>query len=88
MLLPANNSIQILRALRLADEWKVRAVFYGGQQGYDVAAALAASKVRVFVNLKWPERAKDGDPEAGQKLRELRFRDRARARPRRWLSPA
>ena len=44
VLLPANNSIQIIRALRLADEWKIRAVLYGAQQGYEVAAALAARK--------------------------------------------
>jgi imidazolonepropionase-like amidohydrolase len=81
VLLPANNSIQIVRALRLADEWKVRAVLYGGQQGYEVAAALAASKIPVLVSLKWPERAKDGDPEAEQTLRELRFRDRAPGTP-------
>jgi imidazolonepropionase-like amidohydrolase len=81
VLLPANNAIQIVRALRLTDEWKVRAVLYGGQQGYEVAAALAASKVPVLVNLKWPERAKDGDPEAEQNLRELRFRDRAPGTP-------
>jgi imidazolonepropionase-like amidohydrolase len=81
VLLPANNAIQIVRAIRLADEWKVRAVLYGGQQGYEVAAALAASKIPVLVNLKWPERAKDGDPEAEQNLRELRFRDRAPGSP-------
>jgi imidazolonepropionase-like amidohydrolase len=81
VLLPANNSIQIVRALRLADEWKIRAVLYGGQQGYEVAAALAASKIPVLVSLKWPERAKDGDPEAEQTLRELRFRDRAPGTP-------
>jgi imidazolonepropionase-like amidohydrolase len=81
VLLPANNSIQIIRALRLADEWKIRAVLYGGQQGYEVAAALAASKIPVLVSLKWPERAKDGDPEAEQSLRTLRFRDRAPGTP-------
>jgi imidazolonepropionase-like amidohydrolase len=81
VLLPANNTIQIVRAIRLADEWKVRAVLYGGQQGYEAAAALAASKIPVLVNLKWPERAKDGDPEAEQNLRELRFRDRAPGTP-------
>jgi hypothetical protein len=81
VLLPANNTIQIVRAIRLADEWKVRAVLYGGQQGYEVAAALAASKIPVLVNLKWPERVKDGDPEAEQNLRELRFRDRAPGTP-------
>ena len=81
VLLPANNSIQIVRALRLADQWKVRAVLYGGQQGYEVAAALAASKIPVLVSLKWPERSKDGDPEAEQTLRELRFRDQAPGTP-------
>ena len=35
----------------------------------------------MLVNLKWPERAKDGDPEAEQNLRELRFRDRAPGTP-------
>jgi imidazolonepropionase-like amidohydrolase len=81
VLLPANNSIQLVRAIRLANEWKIRAILYGGQQGYEVAAALAASKIPVLVNLKWPERAKDGDPEAEQTLRELRFRDRAPGTP-------
>jgi imidazolonepropionase-like amidohydrolase len=81
VLLPANNSIQIIRALRLADDWKIRAVLYGGQQGYEVAAALATSKIPVLVSLKWPERTKDGDPEAEQTLRTLRFRDRAPGTP-------
>jgi imidazolonepropionase-like amidohydrolase len=81
VMLPANNSVQILRGLRLADEWKLRAVLYGGQQGYEVAAALAAKRMPVLVSLKWPERAKDADPEAEQTLRELRFRDRAPGTP-------
>lgn len=81
VMLPANNSQQILRALRLANEWKIRAVLYGGQQGYEVADALAAKKVPVLVNLKWPERGKDADPDAEQTLRDLRFRDRAPGTP-------
>jgi Amidohydrolase family len=81
VLLPANNSIQLVRGIRLANEWKIRAVLYGGQQGYEVAPALATSKIPVLVSLKWPERAKDGDPEAEQTLRELRFRDRAPGTP-------
>jgi imidazolonepropionase-like amidohydrolase len=81
VLIPANNSIQLFRAIWLADQLKVRAVIYGGQQGYDVAAQLAASKLPVLVNLKWPEAAKDADPEAETPLRELRFRDRAPSTP-------
>jgi hypothetical protein len=81
VLLPANNPVQILRALRLADEWKINAVIYGGQQAYEVADAVAVKKTPVLINLKWPERAKDADPEADQTLRELRFRDRAPSSP-------
>src|SRR5271168_4347401 len=81
VMLPANNSQQLLRALKLANEWKIRAVLYGGQQGYEVADALAAAKMPVLVNLKWPERGKDADPDADQTLRELRFRDRAPGTP-------
>ncbi len=81
VLLPANNSVQILRALRLADEWKINAVLYGGQQGYEVAAAIAAKSMPVLVSLKWPAREKDADPDAEQTLRELRFRDRAPSSP-------
>jgi hypothetical protein len=81
LLLPANSSIQLLRALRLASEWNFPSVIYGGQQGYAVADLIGARKIPVLVNLKWPERAKDGDPEAEQTLRDLRFRDRAPVTP-------
>lgn len=81
VVLTANNSVEILRALRLAAEWKISAVIFGGQQGYDVADAIAAKNTPVLVNLKWPERSKDADPEGEQSLRELRFRDRAPSTP-------
>jgi Amidohydrolase family len=80
-LLPGNNSVQILRALRLTSEWKIRGVLYGGQQGYAVTDALAASKIPVLVSLKWPTRPKDADPQGEQTLRELQFRDRAPGTP-------
>ena len=81
VVLPANNSVQMLRGLRLADEWKISAVLYGAQQGYAVADAIAAQKIPVIVTLKWPERPKDVDPDAEQSLRDLRFRDRAPGTP-------
>src|ERR1700690_2727341 len=81
VMLPANNSNQILRGLRLADEWKIRAGLYGGQEGYDVASKIAAANVPVLVSLKWPERPKDADPDVLPSLRELRFRDRAPSTP-------
>lgn len=81
VILPANNTVQILRGLRLADEWKINAALFGGQEGYAVADAIAKTSVPVIVNLKWPERPKDADPEGEQTLRELRFRDRAPGTP-------
>jgi len=81
VLLPANSSVQILRALRLADEWKISVVLLGGQQAYAVTDVLALKKTPVLVSLKWPERTKDADPEADETLRDLRLRDLAPSTP-------
>jgi imidazolonepropionase-like amidohydrolase len=81
VLLPANTAQEVHRALVLADRIGARAVIYGGQQGYAAADELAAAKMPVLVNLKWPEKEKDADPEAEEILRELRFRDRAPSSP-------
>jgi len=81
VLLPGNTAQEVHRALVLADRIGARAVIYGGQQGYTAADELAAAKVPVFVNLKWPEKEKDADPEAEEPLRVLRFRDRAPSSP-------
>ena len=81
VLIPANTSLQIRRALDLADRWKVKSAIYGGQMGYDVAGEIAARKLPVLVNLKWPEPEKDADPDEKPPLRTLRFRDRAPSSP-------
>jgi len=81
LLLPANTPPQILRALVLAQQLSVHTILYGAQQGYAVAEAIAAQKLPVLVNLNWPEREKDADPEAEEPLRLLRFRDRAPSTP-------
>jgi imidazolonepropionase-like amidohydrolase len=81
VLLPGNTAQEMHRALMLAERLGARAVIYGGQQGYEDADELAAAKVPVLVNLKWPEKEKDADPEAEEPLRVLRFRDRAPSSP-------
>jgi imidazolonepropionase-like amidohydrolase len=81
VLLPANNSIQLRRGLELVERWHVNGVLYGGQMAYEVAQEIAAKKLHVLVNLKWPEAEKDGDPEDKPSLRTLRFRDRAPSSP-------
>ena len=81
VLVPANNRVQLRRALELIERWQVSGGIYGGQMGYEVAPEIAAKKVPVLVDLKWPEGEKDADPEAKPSLRTLRFRDRAPSTP-------
>jgi imidazolonepropionase-like amidohydrolase len=81
VLIPANNSVQVRRAFELADRWHVNSVIYGGQMSYEVADEIAAKKLPVLVDLKWPEADKDADPDDVPSLRTLRFRDRAPSSP-------
>jgi imidazolonepropionase-like amidohydrolase len=81
VLIPANNSVQLRRALELVDRWQVKGVLYGGQMSYEVASEIAAKKLSVLVNLKWPEAEKDADPDDKPSLRTLQFRDRAPSSP-------
>ena len=89
VLIPANNSVQLRRALELVDKWQldhgdhVDGVICGGQMGYEVAGEIGARKQRipVLVNLKWPEGEKDADPDEKPSLRTLRFRDKAPSSP-------
>lgn len=81
VLIPATWAKEIQRALTLGETVKVNTLIYGVHQGYQAADALAAKNVPVLVSLKWPEKAKDADPEAEESLRALRFRDRAPSTP-------
>jgi imidazolonepropionase-like amidohydrolase len=81
VLIPANNVRQIRRAFELADRWNVNGVLYGGQMSYEVASEIAAKKLPVLVDLKWPEAEKDADPDEVPSLNTLRFRDRAPSSP-------
>jgi imidazolonepropionase-like amidohydrolase len=81
LLISANSALEMRRALELADRWKVNAAIYGGQAGYEMAEEIAAKKMPVLVNLKWPEAEKDGDPDQTPTLRNLRLRDRAPSTP-------
>ena len=80
ILLPANDQLAIYRAIRLANEWQVRAAMYGAQNGYEMASEIAASKMPVFVNVNWPHMEKGADEEQIT-LRELRLWDRAPSSP-------
>ncbi|MGB8456751.1 MAG: amidohydrolase family protein [Candidatus Acidiferrum sp.] len=87
VLIPANNSVQLRRALELVDLWQLDqggqmdAVIYGGQMAYEVADEIGSKKVPVLVDLKWPEAEKDADPDDKPSLRTLRFRHKAPSSP-------
>jgi hypothetical protein len=81
ILLSGNSAVDMRRALELTDRWKVNAAIYGGQAGYEIADEIAARKIPILVDLKWPEKEKDSDPDEVPSLRTLRFRDRAPSTP-------
>ncbi|MGC1087392.1 MAG: amidohydrolase family protein, partial [Candidatus Acidiferrum sp.] len=86
VLIPANNTVQLRRALQLADlwsmdSWQMDFAIYGAQMAYEMADEIGAKKVPVLVDLKWPEADKDTDPDDPPSVRTLRFRDKAPSTP-------
>lgn len=81
LLLPAEDAVEVDRMLRFAAELKRPAVLYGGHGAYRVAEHVAQSKIPLLVNLKWPERSKDADPDEEESMRTLELRDRAPSTP-------
>jgi hypothetical protein len=79
ILLPANTLVEIERMLRFAAELKQPAILYGLEEGYRAVDLLAKAGAQVLINLKWPERPRDPDPERVETLRELQNRDQAPA---------
>jgi imidazolonepropionase-like amidohydrolase len=82
VLIPGDDPREILRALTLGSDIGVRTVVYGAQHGYAVADKLAAAGAPVLVNLRWPERTRDADPEAEESLESLRTRAWAPSTPK------
>lgn len=76
-LLPVNRRIDIDRMLRFAAELKLKPVLYGPVEGYRSADLLKGSGVPVLLNLKWPEKARDTDPEEVDTMRALENRAHA-----------
>ena len=81
VLLPATYEREFDRMLRFAAEIKAPALLYGGHEAYKAAALLKKNNATVLVNLKWPEKPRDSDPEDEDSLRTLEFRDKASSAP-------
>ncbi len=81
VLLPATRRIDVDRMLRFAAELHLQAVLYGLPQGYRSADLLKKAGASVLVNLSWPEKGRDTDPEEPDELQVLRVRDYAPSTP-------
>ena len=81
ILLPASNPIQISRMIKFAGELKQKTILYGLHDGYRTADLIKASGLPVLVSLKWPEKARDGDPDEVEALKTLELRDKAPTTP-------
>lgn len=81
VLLPAVTEVQIDRMIAFGRELDVPFVLYGAHQGYAAAGRIAKARVPVLMSAKWPERAKDADPDADESLRVLELRDKAPGTP-------
>lgn len=60
----AERREDIVRWLRLADEFALRPVLAGGREAYDLVGVLAARKVPVLLTLDWPKEVPDPDSKA------------------------
>jgi imidazolonepropionase-like amidohydrolase len=81
ILLPANRKVEIDRMLRFAAELKQRAILYGMREGYRSADLLKKSTAPVLISLRWPEKARDADPDDEDTYRTLEDREKAPTSP-------
>jgi imidazolonepropionase-like amidohydrolase len=77
----AEQSREILRALDMAQEFKLDPVITGGREADQVSAELKARNARVIYNLNFPTRSRMLAPDADEPLRELRSRAQATKTP-------
>ncbi|MCD9188882.1 MAG: amidohydrolase family protein [Pyrinomonadaceae bacterium] len=75
VVLNANSENEIVRALDLAKEFKLKAIIAGGQEAWKVADRLKAQNVPVLLSLNFPKRTASASPEADpESLETLRLR--------------
>src|SRR5688500_7475326 len=77
----AEQSREILRALDMAQEFKLDPVITGGREADQVSAEVKAMNARVIYNLNFPTRSRLLAPHADDPLRELRSRAQATKTP-------
>jgi len=81
--LPASRLVEIDRMLRFAEELKQPTIIYGARETYrpEAAALLKKAGTPVLVSMKWPEAARDANPDDTDTFRNLETRDKAASAP-------
>lgn len=81
----ADDELELLRAIRISDEFKLKPVLYGNGYEYRVRKALAATKTPVILPLDFPKVPEIERPEQAleYELDELQHWDRAPSNPAR-----
>ncbi len=70
----ANNAQDILRAIRIADEFKLKLIIAGGQEAARIADTLARRKIPILLSMEMPEPLRTYDPLNPPSLTSLRNR--------------
>lgn len=81
ILLPASRRVDVDRMLRFAAELKQPAILYGVPEGYHSADLIKKGGAPVLVNLKWPEKPADSDPDDFEVLQALEIHAKAPSTP-------
>jgi imidazolonepropionase-like amidohydrolase len=75
--------VEIDRMIHFAAELKQPAIYYGMREGFEDRSVkyLKDANATVLVSLKWPEKARDQDPEADDPYRQMVIREKAPTTP-------
>jgi hypothetical protein len=79
LLLPANRMVEIDRMIRLAADLKQPFILYGGRETFrpEAVQLLKKSGTPILLSMRWPEKARDVDPDEVDSMRTLETRDKA-----------
>ncbi len=81
ILLPAGRRVDVDRMIRFARELNQPALLYGLPEGYRSADLLKKANATALINLRWPEKPLETDPDEIDGLNVLEIRDQAPSTP-------
>ncbi len=81
VLLPASTRVEFERIARFAADLKTPAILYGGHEAFRSIDLIKKAGMPVIVNVKWPTKQRDADPELIETYRTLETRDKAPSSP-------